>query len=112
MDNARAARLLRKWIPFNGMDTPLGWEVPPEEEPVWPRVQRTTLAIRYAIAHLEGSPVPNDIDREEAIALMAAWPEDNGMDDAEAWDAEIYPFVRNCRKAIDYAVNALKNEGS
>ncbi len=108
MDRVRAARLLTKWIQFTGMDNPDGWEVPPGEEPAWPFVQNTKRAFEYAICLLEGKDV-EDADRDQAIYLISNWPKYNGMDNPDAWDKDDYPFVANCRKAIDFTVDFLKN---
>lgn len=109
MDKNQAARLLKKWISFNGMDRPDGWEVPPGEKPIWPVVNDTRRALEYAIQLLNNETVTDDVNHEQAISLISDWPKFNGMNDPDAWDGEHYPFVKNCMTAMLFTAVCLRN---
>lgn len=108
MDQAKAARLLREWISFNDMDSPDGWETP-DEKSVWPFVKNTTRALEYAIGLLNNESLSMDVNHEQAIDLISAWPKYNGMDNPDGWEKEDYPFIQDCMAAMEFTADYLKS---
>lgn len=101
----RAARLLEKWISFYGMDDTKAW--PPED---YAYVKRACDAMRLAIGVLNGNSDYKDKEISKAVKVLKDWPTMHSMDDADMWEAEDFPFVRNALQAIMFAASFLNEQ--
>lgn len=104
MDKVRAARLLKRWISFYGMDDIDAW--PPED---YPEVKRYLLAMELAIEILRGNKSKTAAEIKKAATLLEEWPKVHSMDDPEYWESEDFPFVQNALKAVQFAASHLKD---